>query len=617
MKRLFLLIIVAVFANTMFAKTQIGDLYYNLNDDDKIAEVAVNSSYTGTLSIPSTVEYNGTKYSVTSIGYRAFLSCSGLTSVTIPNSVTSIGNNAFSGCTSLTSVTIPNSVTSIGYFAFSGCSELTTVNFNAENCESCGRYYGPLSSSFIFPSTISTLNIGKNVKLIPAYAFEGCSGLTSVTIPNSVTSIGTSAFSGCSGLTSLTIGNSVTSIGEDAFYGCSGLTSVTIPNSVTSIGHYAFSRCSSLTSVTIPNSVTSIGDLAFLGCWELTTINFNAENCESCGSSKYPAFPSTISTLNIGNNVKRIPNSAFSGCSGLTSVTIPNSVTSVGYNAFSDCSGLIKSAYPDNLSNPFPSGISISYPTDNISFEDGIIFSSDRNELYFVPLNLIGQYNIPNSVTSIGSYAFYGCSGLSSVTIPNSITEIREYTFTDCSDLTSVTIPNSVTSIGNNAFSGCSGLTSVAFPNSVTSIGNSAFSGCSGLKEIAFYSNGLLNLGGSAFGDCDNIENIYCSTGRPPIGNDYSIFSTPVYSNAKLYVPSAQLNLYHNTLPWSQFYNIIGTDDFPNPDEVSVESIFNPEERVDVYHLNGTLLYKNVEPSQLNDIAPGLYIIGGKKVRVK
>ncbi|MEY8606677.1 leucine-rich repeat domain-containing protein [Muribaculum intestinale] len=168
--------------------------------------------------------------------------CSGLTSVTIPNSVTSIGQRVFENCSGLTSVTIGNSVTSIGYYAFSGCYGLTSVT------------------------------IPNSVTSIRERAFSGCSGLTSVTIPNSVTSIGERAFSGCSGLTSVTIGNSVTSIGYYAFDGCYGLTSVTIPNSVTTIVQSAFSNCRGLTSVTIGNSVTSIGKYAFSGCSKLTSI---------------------------------------------------------------------------------------------------------------------------------------------------------------------------------------------------------------------------------------------------------------------------------------------------------------------------------------------------------
>ena len=350
-------------------------IYYNYINDGTELEVKYGyyGKYSGVVNIPSQVTYQGETMSVTSIGSSAFNGCTGLTSVTIPNSVTSIGSSAFSDCTGLTSVTIPNSVTSIG-----------------------------------------------------SSAFNGCTGLTSVTIPNSVTSIGSSAFNGCTGLTSVTIGNSVTSIGSYAFSGCTGLTSIVvksgntcydsrdncnaiietatntliigcqttiIPNSVTSIGDGAFNDCSGLTSVTIPNSVTSIGECAFSGCTGLTSVT-------------------------IGNSVTSIGKSAFHFCSSLTSVTIPNSVTSIGNSAFDDCSGLT-------------------------------------------------SVTIGNSVTSIGSEVFEDCSSLISVTIPNSVTSIGEYAFYNCSSLTSVTIPNSVTSIGYKAFSDCYRLNTVNCLNPV------------------------------------------------------------------------------------------------------------------------------------------------------
>ena len=220
---LFAMILLPLVASAHDIEVQNADgvtIYYNYINDGTELEVTFRGSiyyhysneYQGNVVIPEEVTFMNRTRKVTSIGNDAFRDCTGLTSVTIPNSVTSIGNDAFRDCIGLTSVTIPNSVTSIGYDAF-----------------------------------------------------YNCFGLTSVTIPNSVTSIGDSAFAGCSGLTSVTIPNSVTSIGGSAFHNCSGLTSVTIPNSVTRIGVRAFYNCSGLTSVTIPNSVTRIGDSAFEG----------------------------------------------------------------------------------------------------------------------------------------------------------------------------------------------------------------------------------------------------------------------------------------------------------------------------------------------------------------
>ena len=230
----------------------------------------------------------------------------------------------------------------------------------------------------------------------------------SVVIPASVTdNYGTTysvtsiygAFQDCSSLTSVTIPNSVTSIGAYAFYRCTGLTSVTIPNSVTSIGDHAFDGCSGLTSVTIPNSVTSIGDHAFYKC------------------------------------------------SGLTSVTIGNSVTSIGAGAFDGCSGL--------------TSINVASDNSNYCLVDGVLFNKDKTTLILYPGGKQGAYTIPNSVTSIGEYAFAGCTGLVSVTIPNSVTSIGNWAFSYCSGLTSVRIGNSVTSIRNGAFLFCNGLTSI------------------------------------------------------------------------------------------------------------------------------------------------------------
>ncbi len=284
---------------------EVDGIYYNITDENtKTIELTYQGSsygefsneYSGSVNIPSSVTYNGTTYSVTSIGDDAFYYCRRLTEVIIPNSIIKIGNNAFYSCTGLTSVTIGNSVTSMGYDAFYDCSNLKELNIISLSSW-CKIDFGDEHSNPILYAHKLKLNDTEIQDLV---------------IPNDITEIKNNVFYSCNSLTSVTIPNSVTSIGYDAFSGCSGLKKVNIPNSVTSIGSYAFYDCLGLSEVTIGNSVTSIGVSAFSGCLG-------------------------VKELTIGNSVTEIGQFAFNMCSGLTSVTIPNSVTSIGGWAFSNC----------------------------------------------------------------------------------------------------------------------------------------------------------------------------------------------------------------------------------------------------------------------------------------
>ena len=350
---LLLTLLLSMISTDTFAyDAEIDGIYYNLIKG-KIAEVTYKGenyydykSYSGEVVIPEKITYEGVEYTVESIGNYAFSSCSGLTSITIPNSVTSIGESTFDDCSSLTSVNIPNSVTSIKESTFRGCNSLTSVTI-PNSVTNIGI------SAFGGCSSLSSITIPNSVTSIGRSAFSVCSSLTSIEIPNSVTSIGSSTFSDCSGLTSITIPNSVTSIGDYAFWACKGLTSITIPNSVTEIGNHAFSKCSGLTTITIPNSVTSIEESTFYGCSSLTSIT-------------------------IPNSVWSIRDYAFLDCSGLTSITIGNNVRSIGRQAFANCSKL-EEVYCHTEKVP---------ETKTDAFQD----SYPKYATLYVPANAINDY---------------------------------------------------------------------------------------------------------------------------------------------------------------------------------------------------------------------------------
>ena len=433
--RLFTLCIALMATLRLFAGydfTIDGICYTTLGGDS--VEVGKNTNAKGAIIIPETVKTVIT-YRVVGIGDAAFLGCTSLTSITIPNSVTNIGISAFYGCSSLLSISIPNNVTNIDNNAFRGCTSLTSVT------------------------------IPNSVMSIGDYAFYGCTGLTSITIPNRVTYIGEYTFKGCTSLTSVTIGESVSEIGKSAFESCTSLTSVVwnaihcvnfiipdapFPNSVTSftfgekVEHVPAYLCydmSVLASITIPNSVTSIGGGAFSGCSSLTSVT-------------------------IPNSVTSIGTYAFQGCSSLSSVTIPNNVTSIEAGAFSGCSSLTSVIIPNGVTNI-----------------DGVFYGCSS----------LTSVTIPNSITSIGESAFEGCSSLTSVTIPESVRSIGNSAFYGCGSLTSVTLPNSVKSIGYWAFRDCSSLTSIEILNPYISIGFDAFRGCSALTDI-YVKCGDLNI---------------------------------------------------------------------------------------------------------------------------
>ncbi len=360
-------------------------------------------------------------------------------------------------------------------------------------------YNGP-GGDVTIPERIEGLPVAQ----VGGSAFYGRNSIASITIPDSVTSIGSYAFFACTSLASVAIPSSVTSIGYEAFSRCTSLASVSIPYSVTSIEERTFSNCTSLTGATIPNSVTNIGWAAFGGCTSLINVS----------------IPDSVTTIGPW---------AFSGCTSLASVTIPASVDNIGLSAFLGCNKL--------------ASISVDEGNANYSSLDDVLFNKDRTTLIEYAGGKSGAYVVPNSVTSIGDYAFTGCTnlinvgfpssltqiglaafegctGLTSAIFPDSLTNIGGFTFSGCINLINVGFPSSLTGIGNYAFSYCTGLTSVQIPDRVTFVGHGAFSRCSALSIVAT-GNGVIEIPAAAFSYCTRLTDIHLGTSVTRIQSGY------------------------------------------------------------------------------------------------
>ena len=494
------------------------ELYYNiLSETDRTVEVTYRDvfggSYSGDIVIPQTTIINGKTYTVTMICDSAFYDCSALTSVYIPATCTSISSSSFRGCTALKKIVVDED----------------NPNYSAAD----GALYNKDKTTLIgWPAAKGYITIPHSVKTIGGRAFYLCDALTSVYIPAICTSIGDNPFYGCTALKEIVVDedNPNYSAADGALYNKDKTTligwptaegDITIPLSVTTIGDYAFSYCSALTSVSMP-SVTTIGDYAFSSCEALslffmpsvTMIDGGAfPICRALTSVEMPSV-TTIGDGAFGGcrdlasvsmpEVTTIGVHAFNNCYALTSVSMP-SVTTIGDEAFSSCYALTSISIPATCTsigdNPFYGctalkGIVVDEDNPDYSVSDGALYDKDKTTLIGWP-TAEGDITIPQSVKTIGDYAFDSCSDLTSVSLP-AVRTIGDYAFNSCSDLTSVSMP-AATTIGERAFGGCSALTSVSMP-AVTTIGDGAFDYCFALTSVSMPA--VTTIGDMAFGGC-------------------------------------------------------------------------------------------------------------------
>jgi hypothetical protein len=515
------------------------------------------------------------------------------TAFTLPNSVVSIGQYAANSCTHLTSVTLPAGLMTIGTNAFRYCANLTSISFlglvaptdvgsdwivftnpdlrghayNSSNFPAPGGVWNGLimgaartvdadytyslsggdatitgyigiGGELIIPSTLD----GFPVVAIGYGAFSGSTTITSVTIPNSVTSMeGGNAFYGCTALTSATLGNGILGPGMWAFAYCTSLTSVTIPEGINHIDYAAFFGCSALTSVTLPSSINFMPELAFAYCTNLVSITFLGLVAPSSvylswiegdssllrghayAISDFPAPGAVWNGLTMGLtidapiingytysvNAGKVTILGYSGAGG--SIVIPSSfgaypTTVIGNGAFSHIANLTSVTIPDSVTSIGSEAFYLCTGLVSVIMGNGV---ASIGQMAFSSCSSLTSVDIPDSVSYIGGWGFVSCTSLATVDLPFNLTGIGDSTFAYCGSLTSVSIPNGVKTIGEGAFFGDSSLIDAILPINLTSIGQYAFAGTS--ITFADIHSKVWNIGEGAFNGIETLTEISVS----------------------------------------------------------------------------------------------------------
>lgn len=565
--------------------------------------------------------------SLTSIGSTAFKGCSAISGVSFPSYLTTIGTSAFSRCVGLKSLTVPSTVTEIGGAAFYGCDGISIVTiedgsdelemgYNVfRNCPIENSYLGRNMSCecSLFSAELTSVTIGNLVTSIDGVVFKECTGLTAVTIMDGSSALklgnngDTGLFSDCP-LKSVYLGRDL-SYSSSPFKDQSELASLTIGSSVTKVYGSLLKGCTGLVSVTIEDGSNSLemmknysGDTyysVFSDCPVKSL--YLGRNLKYTSSDSPFKEQLELTKVTIGNTVNEIGDYEFQNCTALTSVTIPNSVTSIGNWAFDGCDALVNFTIPNSVTyigKFIVDGVCYYMSDLTCTVTNG--YEDYTGDVEIAEEVTYGGRTFP--VTTIGDYAFKGCTSLTGVDIPNSVTGIGREAFYGCASLMGVDIPNSVIEIGRESFYECSGLISVDIPNSVTQIGVSAFQHCSGIKKVTIGSS-VKSIDSYAFYGCPDIISVTCLSTKTPYAS-YLAFSPSTYESTILYVPYESRDVYKATTCWKEFSRVWGIS---VPTSVKSPTFYRSA-LAEIYNLQG---HRLAQPQR------GINIINGKKVLVK
>ena len=541
--------------------------------DGKKVTVIGSSAFYGFKSLKNIEIPDG----ITSIENYAFCQCWSITSLSVPESVTSIGTGAFRFCGDLKEIKLPSNLTVLSDSLFGADANLEYITFGdaektdtviiSETVQKMGNYV------FMNCEKIKNIKLPSNLKSIGKTCFQGCISLTGLFIPQSVESIGGGIFGDCDALQSVEIEDEnnnfifkdgilydvkngilvsavnslipekvivdecTKTIDYSAFADCNNLYEIEIPQGVVNIGEKAFARIDNLKNIDIPDSVTNITTLAFYRCNGLVSVQVPG----SVTAIKNGTFRecNNLKKVILNEGVAKIEDSAFVFCSSLEQIKLPQSLTSIGSGVFGDCTSLISIELPDNAiisSSTFRgcknlSKIVLSDTNNNYIVKNGILYNKNITRILCYPAGIKDtEFFVPDTVKTIGDFAFYGTKALESINIPDSVTNIGTDAFGECSGLKEVVIPDSVTSMGEAVFYKCTSLEKVKLSVNITSPNPAVFQYCSSLKEVVLpesmkfisffmfsYCKEITNIVlpdklnsvlRSAFQNCDNLKNI-------------------------------------------------------------------------------------------------------------
>jgi hypothetical protein len=523
-----------------------------------VVEIGTNAfrdrDYVRSVTIPT---------SVTNIGPGAFQGCLNLTNVLLPNNLRSISHDTFNSCYSLYTLNIPSSIGSIGANVFSNCFNLRKISFPA-GVTNIG------SGAFEACYDLTNIVLPDNLHSISDYTFDGCDLLTNLSIPAGVTSIGTNAFAGCYYLQNITLPSGLTNIGPYAFYHCASLNGLPFPGTLTRIGEHAFEECGSLTSITIRANTTNIGTAAFAGCIGLSDIGvislnptYSSVNGVLFNKShtilmQFPAGATGV--YSIPSSVTNIDDYAFYECRALTNVTIPPGVRNIGTWAFESCFSLTNLSLPSTVTNIGDvafrnctnlSAFVVDPANPAYSSVDGVLFSKDLTQLIQYPPARIGDYRVPDSVTTIMDWAF-----------------------ADCLRLHRVIMDRNLTYIGDDAFYFADGLT-VIFEGNAPAVGSGLFDAVNGPRHIYYLPNSV-GWGAQFSGEPAMLWNPILQSVASNSGTESNAFSFNIVGTSNLAVVVEACTNFADPvwLPVSTNAIINGSLHFSDPDSKSFGSRF-------------------------------------------